>query len=222
VRRVSARDIERFVGGDPRYKAQSALKLSTNLNYLYQAGRLRDFTSTRVERWWVDALFLALDRIIEDRKLDGSSIAEVQYAQALDRSGFHGVSGKKSVEKDLATRHLTRLYIECGGRERFSEESVRERTQVRVGDMANFLANDPRPRGAVHPSNPRILKSIPRACAMLAVYAGFEDVDPEEMEAFDAEAFIRRHTERALSKLRDDQVRPTMTAEELMKITRGQ
>lgn len=30
-------------------------------------GHLSDFAGKRVERWWVDALFLALDRLIEDR-----------------------------------------------------------------------------------------------------------------------------------------------------------
>ena len=57
---VSAADIEKFVRDDPRYRAKTTRKLSTNLNYLYSIGRLSEFAERRVERWWVDALFLAL------------------------------------------------------------------------------------------------------------------------------------------------------------------
>ncbi|HEX3888869.1 MAG TPA: hypothetical protein VHW05_15350 [Phenylobacterium sp.] len=219
---INADDIEAFVTAEPRYKAQGARKLATNLNYLYRVGRIREFATGRVERWWVDALFLALDRLIEDRKLDGAAPADGQLPGILSQSGFGDIAGKRSLEKDLATRHLARLYAECGARERFSEAHVRERTALKVPDLEWYIANDPRPRGAVHPTNPNILKSIPRACAMLATYAGFEVIDPEELETFDAEDFVRRHTQAAIERLRAEHVRPTMSAEELMKMTRDQ
>jgi hypothetical protein len=119
---VSANDIERFVRNDPRYKARTARKLSTNLNYLYEIAHLDQFRGPRVERWWVDALFLALDRIIENRALQGQRTSESQYRSILDTSGFQDIAGKRSLEKDLAVKHLITLYTAClRGRERFSE-----------------------------------------------------------------------------------------------------
>jgi hypothetical protein len=222
---VNANDIEKFVAGDPRYNAKTARKLSTNLNYLYVNGRLSEFAERRVERWWVDALFLALDRLIEDRKLDGLETAESQYATLLAQSGFPAVSGRSSLEKNLATTHLIALYIACGGRDRFSDDHVRERTALTVSDLESSLANDPdpdpRPWGAVHRTNPRILKSIPRACAMLARnVADFEVIGADELANFDSEEFIRRQIVSALERLRNSNVSPTMSAEELMKLTR--
>jgi hypothetical protein len=218
---VNADDIERFVKNNPRYTGKTSRKLATNLNYLYAVGRLSEFAEPKVERWWVDALFLALDRLIEDRKLDQTETSESQYGNLLSRSGFRIVSGRNSLEKDLAATHLTNLYSACGARDRFSEEHVRERTQIRLPEIEWFAANDIRPQGAIHPTNPHILKSIPRACAMLARYvAGFDIIDADELEAFDAEEYIRTQTKTALEKLREQNIAPTMTAEELMKLTR--
>lgn len=220
ARRVSARDIEAFVGRDQRYKAKTSGKLGTNLAYMLVSGRLAEFPSNKVERWWVDCLFLALDRIIEDRLLDGKETQSQQYASLLSRNGFLELTGKSSLEKELAIRHLTLLYDACGGLNRFSEDATRERIEVLLPHLVYFAVNDPRPRGAVHLTNPRILKSVPSACAMLAKYAGFEDLSPDEMEDFDLEEFIRRRTYEALSKLQELNIKPTMTAEEIMKLTR--
>jgi hypothetical protein len=220
TKRISANDIQRFVEGKSRYKAKSARKLSTNLKYIYDIGHLSDFSSKRVERWWVDALFLALDRLIEDRELDGEHVPSERYGSLLTGSSFAQVAGARSLEKDLATKHLVTLYAACGGRERFSDEHVRERTELKIPDVQRFAANDNRPQGAVHPSNPRILKTIPRACAMLAKYAGFDVIDADELEAFDLQGFIRAHTQRALTRLADANVTPTMSVEELMRLTR--
>jgi hypothetical protein len=221
TKKVTADDIEEFVVGDPRYHAQGARKLATNLNYLYQIGRLAEFTDSRVDRWWVDALFLALDRIIEDRALDKVRTADGQYGGLLAQSGFDVISGRRSLEKDLATRHLLTLYSQCGARERFSQDHVRERTALKLPDLEWYLANDTRPQGAVHPTNPRILKTIPRACAMLAKYtAGFEIIDADELSTFNPQDFIRRQTQGAIERLQVSQIQPTMSAEDLMKITR--
>ncbi len=220
ARSADANDIERFVAGDPRYRGKTSRKLATNLNYLYSIGDLAGFPAKRIERWWVDALFLALDRLIEDRALDRIGTFESDYSKLLSRFHFLTLTGGLSLEKELAVKHLISLYIACGGRQRFSYENVWERTEAVVGDVQRFLANDPRPRGAVHPTNPRVLKSIPWACAMLANYAGFEVLTPDELEAFDLDDFVRKGTRRALEELRKRGIRPTMTAEELMRITR--
>lgn len=218
--RINAKDIESYVASNPKYMAKSARKLSTNLNYIYEIGHLSAFASKRVERWWVDALFLALDRLIEDRELDGEQVSTSRYGSLLERSSFVQVSGAQSLEKTLATKHLVALYAACGSRQRFSDEHVRERTELKIPDVQWFAANDNRPQGAVHPSNPRILKTIPRACAMLAKYAGFDVIDADELNAFDLQGFIRAHAQRALTRLKDANIVPTMSVEELMRFTR--
>jgi hypothetical protein len=219
--RVDADDIEDFVQSDRRYHAKTARKLATNLNYLYQIGGLSEFKNDQVQRWWVDALFLALDRIIDDRVSRGLSTSPKQWATYLDRTNFHFVSGKRSVEKDLATRHLLNLYEACGARERFSETEVRERQKLLLPDI-QWFANQEEPIAAIHPSNSKIVKTIPRACAMLARYAaGFIDLDLDQLENLNLEDFVRAQTKKALTSLRDRGITPKMSVEELMKLTRG-
>lgn len=222
TRGISADDIQRFVESDRRYVAETSRKLSTNYNYLLQGGRVKEFATPKIERWWVDCLFLALDRIIEDRSIDKIATAPSQYPSLLASFGFIELTGRRSLEKDLAIKHLVALYNACGARHRFSDEATRQRTKTLLPDIHNFAANDPRPRGAVHVTNPRILKSIPAICAMLARYAGFDDIGPDELDEFDLEEFVRRKTREALEKLDEAGVIPNMSAEELMKLTRGE
>ncbi len=222
TQRVNADDIEAFLLSEPRYVAKTARKVATNLAHLYKIGRIGDLRTDRVDRWWVDALFLALDRLIEDQRLVGMSVTETEYADLLWRSDFAAVSGKRSMEKELATKHLVGLYTACGGRGRFSDEAVKARTKILVRDVESWVApNDSDPRGAIHPTNARILKSIPAACAMLAIYAGFEVMPSMIMDEFDAEEFIRDHTRQALERLKRQGIEPTMTAEEVLQLTRG-
>ena len=88
---------------------QQLRKVATNLAHLYKIGRIGDLRTDRIDRWWVDALFLALDRLIEDQRLTGINVPETEYADLLRRSDFAVVSGKRSTEKELATKHLIRL-----------------------------------------------------------------------------------------------------------------
>lgn len=220
VSRINADDIERFVQSDRRYRAKTARKLATNLNYLYEIAGLSDFKNDRVQRWWVNSLFLALDRLIEDRASRGLGISSKDWPTYLDRSDFHFISGKRSVEKDLATRHLLDLYGACGARERFSEEDVRERQQLLLPDI-QWFANQNEPIAAIHPSNPRIVKTIPRACAMLAKHvAGFIDLDLDQLENLNLGEFIRTQTKEALSRLKQRGVSPKLSVEQLMRLTR--
>ena len=57
--------------------------------------------------------------------------------------------------------------------------------------------------------------------AMLAKDAGFEIIDADELANFDLEKFVRDHTRAALRTLKEQGIRPTMTATELLKMTRG-
>jgi hypothetical protein len=110
---------------------------------------LHEFANARVDRWWADAVFLALDRLIEDRALDGRATPAAQYAGLLSEAGFHAIAGRPSLEKDLAAAHLIRLYEACGGRDRFSDERVTEKTARELPDESCPMPNDPRPHGAV-------------------------------------------------------------------------
>ncbi|WP_420555741.1 hypothetical protein [Roseovarius sp.] len=217
---ISANDIQRFVDNDPRYKAETSRKLATNLNFLLKIGRIQDFPDSRVQRWWVDCLFLALDRLIEDEKLSGRRPSASQYSSLLDRSGFTELTGGTNMEKLLAVKHLIRLYVALGGRKRLSEEDVTARTNELLPDTHVPPPNDPRPRGAIHLTNPRILKSIPPVCSQLAILAGFEVISPDQMEDLDVREFVSTRTQSALAVLRDKGITPTMSLEELLKVTR--
>lgn len=219
--RINADDIERFVSKDPRYKAKTARKLATNLNYLYRLGQIRKYQELGIQRWWVNALFLALDRLIEDRRIDGLGTKENDYFDLLEASDFVNLTGPRSIDKDLAIRHLTRLYSACGGIERFSEEFVLNLMQVRLVDVERYLSNDPRPGAAIHPTNPRILKTIPSFCATLARQTGFDYVSAFRLENFDLEEYIRNKAREAIEELKRLNIRPTMTADELLRLTRG-
>ncbi len=222
AQKISASDIEAYLLSEPRYVAKTTRKLATNLAHLYKIGRIGDLRTEHPDRWWVDALFLALDRLIEDQRLNDISVPEKEHADLLRRSDFAAISGKRSTEKDLATKHLVRLYTACGGRDRFSDEAVEARTKILVQDVENWVTpNTSDPVGAIHPTNTRILKSIPAACAMLAIYAGFDWIPSMLMDEFDAEKYIRERTRETLERLKREGIEPTMTAEEVLKLTRG-
>ncbi len=220
--KVTADDFEKFLQSNPRYRAKTARKVATNVMHLYRIGRLRDTAIQRVERWWVDALFLTLDRVIEDRRLDRLPTPNSQLPAFLEQADFIAISGPQSLEKNLAAAHLVRLYAACGGRERFSDDAVRKRTMVRIKDLEQFInPNDDAPIGAVHPTNSRILKSIPALCAMLALYAGFDIVSALHLEDFDPDNFSRQGTRKALEELKEAGIEPTISVEELLRLTRN-
>jgi hypothetical protein len=220
--KVSADDIEAFIGSDSRYVGKTTRKLSTNLNFLFEVGGLSHLASNRVDRWWVDAMYLALDRITETRRIAGSPTSENRYDSYLTASGFHSVSGPRSVEKDLAQRHIVSLFLACGGRARFDRESVIELTKTTLPEIERWLANNPSPIAAVHLSNPRIVKTIPRPCAMLAKSLGFETFDIDDLAELDVEDLVRIKLESALAQLRQRGISPSMSAEELMKLMRDE
>jgi hypothetical protein len=220
--RVSADDIQEFVTSSPKCRAKTARKLSTNLNFLFRVGGLGNFASKRVDRWWVDAMYLALDRITETRRMSGSDIKDSRYDSYLTASGFHTVSGMRSIEKDLAQRHIISLFLACGGRSRFNEESVIELTKTTLPEIESWLANDPGPIAAVHLTNPRIVKTIPRPCAMIAKSLGFSTFEIHELEELDMEDLVRSKLEEAIKDLRRKGISPTLSADELMKLMRDE
>lgn len=218
---ITADDIEKYVAADPRYKAETTRKLATNLNYLLHIGHVEDFSERRVTRWWVDCLFLALDRLIEDAGIGGEKPSSSEYQPLLAKSDFFKLTGARTLEKDLALEKLVYLYRALGGRSRFNDEMVRAREQELMPDHAQVRLNDHRPRGAVHPTNPRLLKSIPPYCSQLAKMAGFEVITPDELEDFDALEFVKQRTDWALAAIEADGIEPTMSIEELLTMTRA-
>jgi hypothetical protein len=114
------------------------------------------------------------------------------------------------------------LFLACGGRARFSEESVIELTKTKLPEIEGWLANNPAPIAAVHLTNPQIIKTIPRPCAMLAKSLGFEPLEIDELAELDTEDFVRRKLDEALIRLRQEGISPTISAEELMRLMRGE
>ena len=222
AKNVNADDIERFVANNPQYQAETTRKLSTNLNYLLHIGKIQEFAEPRVSRWWVDCLFLALDRLIENARIDKKNPKGASYPTMLGQSGFLELTGGSTMEKNLALKHLVRLYLALGGRSRLSDAAVMERTREEIPNAYPALPNDQRPRGAIHLTNPKILKSIQPACADLARFAGFDVISPDEMEELQIKDFIKLRTSAALAVLRDRGIRPTMTLDELLHITRDE
>lgn len=220
--RVSANDIERFVQNDTRYRAQTARKLATNLAYLYRQGRLSEYNSKKAERWWISSLFLILDRVCEEILLGGAVPQEDRFEEYAIKNGFHSLSGPRSIAKDLAFVHFTKLYAACGGRSRFSDEATLERQKILLPQIQHF-ANNPEPIGVFHSSDPNARGAIPRACAMLAQYiAGFEWIPLDELEDFDVDTYVRQRTHAALEFLRRNDISPDLSVEEVLQLTRGE
>lgn len=221
--RINADDIERYLRALPRFQAEIAHhKVATNLNYFYNVGGLSGMAARRIERWWVDALFLALDRIVADRAIDGATTPMEILPNLLSKNHFLPLTGPVTTEKSLAIAHLIGLYSICGGSLRFNAERVREIVAVELPSYAWQLPNDDRPQGALHPTNPRILKTIPRECGELAKLAGFDIVLPDDLENLDPDFIVRQRAADAVDSLRRDNIRPVMSPEELHKLTRGE
>ena len=81
--------------------------------------------------------------------------------------------------------------------------------------------NSQEPHGAVHRTNPRILKSIPSTCIELARRAGFDVLTPLELEQFSSVVYSQHKVAAAVAMLQDKGIESTMTADELLKITRS-
>jgi hypothetical protein len=224
ARKVSANDIEDFVVGDPRYHGATSRKLATNLNYLYRVGKLADYKSPKPERWWLSAMFLALDRTVDASKIGSNASPQWGLARALVRSGFHPISGMRSMAKDIATDYFLTLYGACGGRNRFSDERTRRR-QNRL--LPQFRPNDPAPPEGVvavfHPTNPTARGIVPRVCAVLAWFlAGFETIELEGLDDYDVESYVRDRTAEALRSLKELGIKPSMSADDLTQLMRGE
>lgn len=222
ISKISADDIQKFLDRSPRYKALGSKKLSTNLNYMYHAADLAGMQSEQIDKWWVNAYFLALDRISEEVPRSRGELEPDEYDYALESHNFRRISGRWSFEKEIAQGYLAILYAACGGRRRLSSKDVEALTHLTIPDVSWVLAEPNEAAAAFHPTNVRTWKTIPTVCAQLAKHAGFEVVPPAEIGRFDAEAFIRSRTKDAIRRIAEFQIKPLMTADELDDITGGE
>lgn len=218
VASVSADDIQRFVASNPRYTGETSRKLATNLAYMYKVGGLNRLSSAEVNQSWANATFLCLDRISAELNLDGANLPVETLTESLHKSRFMQLGGLESLDRDLAIEPICRLYAACGGLERWSVERVHERQQILIPHINQYLGSN-EPWVVVDPLDPSLAKVIPQACAMLARYvAKFEDVgDPAQ---FDVISFVKNRTQQALYHLKALNIRPKMSAEDLLKLTR--
>lgn len=216
---INANDIQSYISNDRRYQAETSRKLATNLNYLLHAGKIGEFSNPSVSRWWIDCLFLALDRIMEDAQIDGRDLRLSNRERELEKEQFFAITGSSNSEKSLAVKHLVRLYDRLLGRQRFNSKLVLSETAQQSGKPPT-IPNDDMPRGAVHRTNPRVFKSIPPVCADLARLAGFDVVSPVELEGFDLKHYVSNRTDAALALLRESGIRSNMTVEEFLQLTR--
>ena len=221
--RVSADDIQRFVTDDPRYTGRTVRKLATNLNYLLQAGRVRDFSSRKPERWWLSAIFLTLDRVVAPAQVEFGALGEARLLGQLVSAGFWALSGRRSTAKDISFAYFVALYAACGGRLRFSDEAVSQRESVLVPNHIPNAPPEARAVGVFHPTNPTARNAIPHACRVLARYAaGFEIFEADDLETFDVETYVRERTEAALDELGQRGVRPKLSGDEITNLMRGE
>lgn len=212
VTKVNADDIQSFLERDTRYKAQTSRKLSTNLIFLYQVGGLSSMVADTIEKWWMNASFLAADRLCRlqyARRLTTSSIRE-----ALNEFDFTPLAGGKNVEKTYALGRLLEMYVSVGGPARF-ERSVEA--------ISSGSTNDPRPYGLVDKKLPRAPKSLPAGVVntMEWLDASYELLDHDELQVFDVDMFVREASLRALSNIHERGIKPTMSSSDLMSLMRG-
>ena len=222
VNNVSADDIEEFVSSDSRYHAVTSRKLSTNLNYLLKAGKLSDFARGKPERWWLSALFLALDRTHPTIPNPSDPLAQADLRRTLEENEFWDLSGKRSLEKEIAAGYFLTLYEACGGRNRFSIDKTVERQRSLAPEHLSNKHPELEGIGVLHPSNPTARNAIPEVAMVLAKYlAGFEIFDLDD-DNFDVSNFVRQRTDAAIQELRARGVNPSLSGDEATKLLRGE
>lgn len=216
---ITADDIQNYLKNSAAYQGKTTRKLATNLNYLYKQGISFSSPSKKVTQWWVDCVFLALDRIVLDRKRRGLQTKAADFPDHLEEIEFTRLTGGRSIAKDLALKHLINLYEVCGRNSRFSDEAVRERQNTLLPEIQEW-ANNPEPIGVAHKTDPNIFKTIPRVCAVLAATVGFIQTDAVSFDDFDIDEFVRKNVQNAVRRLEELGISTTMSVEDLLRITR--
>ena len=212
VSKINANDIEDFLANDARYLGQTTRKLSTNLAYLFRLGGLEHVVANRIEKWWMNAAFLAADRFVRLSPVPEPSSAALRGT--FDAFEFLDLTGGSTAEKRYALGRVVQMFTSVGGIHRFDRSA---------DALASGTMNDPRPFGLVDKRLPRAPKSLPPGVdsGFSLLDASFGHLDYDELEQFEADVFVREASLRALNRLREMGIVPTMTSDELMALLRG-
>lgn len=209
--KVNAGDIENFFIRDPRYQARTTRKLSTNLAYLYRLGGLEQVVANRIERWWMNAAFLAADRFVRLSLVPEPPVSSLR--DAFDALEFLELTGGPTIEKHYALKRITQMFVSVGGPQRFARSAAA---------LASGKTNDPRPFGLVDKKLPRAPKSLPPGVDedFDLLDSSFGHIDYDELARFEPDAYVRESSLRALKRIRDLGIVPTMKSDDLMTLLR--
>lgn len=205
---LDANTIESYLTSNKRFVGQDARKLSTNLSFIFRKAKIADFDQTPPDRWWADAVFLALDRFFLDtlREVNLSTAEQVALgSNVLELSG-----GRTPVREEMASR-VARLYVASHGLMRFS-----------VADNERD-SNNPAPLIAVLSGSPRVEKTIPSLVwkwleerLFVSVYEP-DDV-PKELTKEEATAQVRE----ALRVLSERGITSRLTGDQIIELSRSE
>ena len=212
VSKISSDDIDRFLISDNRYTGQTTRKLSTNLNYLYEVGGLSEMVGSSIDRWWMNAAFLAADRFCMSgisRRLSVESLLE-----AFTEFEFFTLTGGESRERAYALTRALEMYVSIGGPERF---------EIADQAIASGEVNDDRPIGLVDKMLPRAVKTIPAGVLNPLIWENksYESLDFDELSAFKVDDYVRKFTLEGIKRISERGHAPKTSARELMDIMRG-
>lgn len=112
---LNAAEIRDFISSHPHYRGVWANKAATNLNYIYDLSGIKKFVSGLAEDWWGSAVFLALDRIANDRGLVKPWPATDPLLDLLTDEHFFELTAVPTAEGRIAARELVELYVELDG-----------------------------------------------------------------------------------------------------------
>lgn len=191
--KVDADDIEAFLKEDARYSGRTTRKHATNLAYLYKLGGLRQVVSNRIERWWMNATFLAADRLVHAGIARRETVPTLR--EAFSEFAFFDLTGGTSIEKRYALERALEVFVSVGGANRFV---------ISENALASGKINNRRPFGIVDKKLPRAPKSLPPGVdpGFDVLDASFKHIDFESLEQFEPELFVREASLQALSQLR--------------------
>jgi hypothetical protein len=208
--KATSDDIQSYLENDKRWTAKTTRKVSTNLHYLYIRGGLPQLTTKLIERWWMDAAFLAADRLC------GLGVVRTLDQRALESAmvefEFHPLSGGPNIERELLLKSMINLYISVSGLLRFKTETVIEDENLENEVFA-----------LVDRKVPRAPKALPASSRLTSneLSLNYEVLNAKQLDQFDPDCFVREMTLRALSHIEANGMTPSIDSEELYEITRG-
>lgn len=109
---MTAGEIASFVSSHPDYSGVWAGKAATNLSYIYELSGVRKLRSGLAEKWWGSAIFLALDRILVDRRWSKPWPTTERVLEALAEEHVFELTAVPVDQGMIAARELIELYFD--------------------------------------------------------------------------------------------------------------